>query len=162
MHRRHLLAAIPSGLALVAFAGCAVDANGNIVRVPVTLAGAQAEASAILASVQAAVAALGATAPAAIHAALADAGVAVAAFVGLPANATPAQYAAAVVRTVSVVIAGLALSPAVALAINAGLMLISGLVAGLPSVAVPAAVVTKAPVAAVPGRVSAPIPIPAE
>lgn len=166
--RRALLQMAALGLPVVALAGCATSTTGTTTTttVPVTLAGAQAEAGAILAALQTFAATFGKTLAAAGQADLTKGMTAltgaVTAFQGIPSGANLTQYVAAVVNAATVVVALLPLPPATQIAITAGLALLQALVAGLATVTVtvPATSTTTASVSATKAGVAAPIAIP--
>jgi hypothetical protein len=166
VNRRFALPFIASFAAAPLLAGCSIFSNGTtsggtgIVTVPVTLAGAQAQAVAILnglVKLNAEVGgALSASARAVINEAIAVLTAAVNAFAALPAGANWVTLAETVVKGISGVLAVLPLPAGANLLIAAGTMVLNGLLAGLSTLTVTVAPPTPA------GSVSAvapPIPI---
>lgn len=153
-----LVAAVPLGLAACSTLG----SNPLGKTITVNLSGAQAEASAILAALNivagSAALSMSTAMQKTITGYLADLDAAVSAFAALGSGSTTiAAFAGTVIKAVSKVVGLLPLPPATQLAINEGLSLLAALVAGLSSITVTP---VAAPVAAVPGRIAAPIPIP--
>lgn len=165
MLRRNLISAVPalaaSALALAACAsGTPGGASGNA-TVAVTLASAQAEAQAIEDALTREAAILGSNLSAAGQAALNALKAAVSSFVAIPSNASPKDYASAVVRAVATVLPFFNLPGATVTAINLGLALISGLVSNMTSITVPvSSVSTAVGLSYAAPTVQAPIPIP--
>jgi hypothetical protein len=164
--RKHLLA---GALGLALLAGCTMGPNGPVV----TLAGAQAEAAAILTALEAG-AAIYTTAPttsssqaAAVEKILAIAQEAVGNFQGGGPTQTPAQLAQTVSQDIVAVLAVLPIDPVTKTAIDAGLAVIDALVAGFSAAPGAPAAPTPAPTPkfglamphGIPGH-AAPVPIP--
>lgn len=145
----------------LALAACA-SGNPLGTTITVNLAGAQAEAAAILdaLNVVASSASISMT-PAmqtTVTGYLSELGTAVAAFAALPSGSTSvATFADAVIAAVAKVVGILKLPAATSFAISEGLALLTALVAGLSTITVSHVTSTAS---AVPGKVSAPIPIP--
>jgi hypothetical protein len=149
-------AIVASVMALGVLAGCATTTQPPVV----SLASAQAEASAILTALEAGAtvyADASTTTPseaAAVERVLAVAQAGVAAFQAAQANETPMQLAQTVSQEIVAVLAVLPIDPATKTAIDAGLAVIDALVAGL-------AVAPAVPIAsALPARSEAPLPAP--
>jgi hypothetical protein len=149
-------------MALPALSACGLVTAGNNV-ITINLATAQAEAKTLLAAAQAFVLEFGAVLPAAVKAQagaiLADLETAVAVFASIPSGSTNYVGAAqAVIGLVEQLMPLLPIPGPASSAISAGLMLLSGLIAGVATISVPAAA-PSAGIAA--GRVIAgPVPIP--
>ena len=147
---------LASVASLAALAGCAAQgspttpAGGNTTTSPVNLPVAQSEASAVLAAFETGLPALLPELSASVqnqaNLALSSLKVAVGTFVALPANATFAQSAMAVVQAVAGVAAVVPMPPQMALAVAGASVLLNALIAGLSSVTVttPAASTTTA------------------
>ncbi|HUC16981.1 MAG TPA: hypothetical protein VMA37_04745 [Acetobacteraceae bacterium] len=155
------VAALVGGLFL---AGCAQQAPQPVV----SLAGAQAEASAILAALQAGAAVFTTTSTTtsseaqAVENVLATAEAAVSAFVAAPANESPAQLAETASEDITAVLAALPIDPTTKTAIDTGLAVIDALVAesaSVPSSAAPAGALSLA--VTEPEKLAPPVPIPA-
>lgn len=146
----------------LALAACA-SGNPLGTTITVNLTGAQAEASAILQALNVVASAAATTLATATQVLvtkyLGELSAAVAAFTALPSgSATIASFANAVIAAIAKLIGVLPLAPATSLAISEGMQLLAALVAGLSAITVTS---VSAPAAsAVPGRISAPIPIP--
>ena len=148
--------------ALVAFAACTTTTNSNgTTTVTVSLANSQAEATAINNALAAEAATL--TTDPQLATALKALNVATQAFVALPANSpTVAQYASAFAQAASGVVALIpGIGAPTALAIDFGLALINGLIAGQQTVTVPTQTTTASLVIGGTAKViPGPIPIP--
>ncbi len=160
--RRNLfgLSAIAAAMVLP---GCGlVTRSGGTITV--NLANAQSEAKTIYTALTAFVTELADTVPestrAKIEAAYAALGTEVTTFAELPdGNSTIPEAAQAIINAVQSLIALLPIPAVTASAISAGLLLISGLIAGLSSMTIPAPAAALTGVAAAP-VVAGPIPVP--
>jgi hypothetical protein len=143
--------------ALALLAGCAQQTTQPVV----TLAGAQAEATAIMTALDAGATvytSAATTTPSeaqAVENLLTPAQAAVAAFEAAQANETPAQLAETVSQDLEAVLAVMPIDPATKTAIDAGMAVIDALVAGLVATSAPLTVTLDAA-----EKVAPPIPIP--
>lgn len=153
MSRRWFGHVVPM-IAVVGISGCVTGPNGQT-TVSVTLAGAQAEAGAILNALKL----FAANASGNVGLAISAAEAAINSFIAMPANASPASYVAAVLQTVSTVIGLIPIPPGPLMYIQLGLSLLTALVNGITSLVVPSTPATGT-VAAIAGLAPAPIPIP--
>jgi len=165
MHRRTMLSYTGALLAATALSACVKAGTASTaatVSIPVTLAGAQSEAQAILTALQAVATGVGAELTSSASSALASAETAVGEFVAITSSTTPTQYASATVTAIKTVVSLLPIPAITATAIDLGISLIAGLVTGLTSVTVPASAVEPASLSyeTAASRVPAPIIIP--